>query len=159
MHYIKSEAKDNWNIVPNHVFGIQNALELPVPNARAYMALNLHNESRFCIVRMGHCIQQFLQFSFTIVKLTWTHHTNKACVSPFLNHSHTHRREGFVWSTEKQMTFIDSLFHNFYVPPVIFSMVLDEDGNKICVCVDRKQCLTSIVRFLNGLVCSQVLPL
>jgi hypothetical protein len=72
-----------------------------------------------------------------MVKLTWTRHTNEACLSPFLNHSHTHGGEGFVCSTEKQMTFIDSLFHNFYIPPVIFSMVLDEDANEIRVCVDE----------------------
>jgi hypothetical protein len=92
-----------------------------------------------------------------MVKLIWTCHTNEACLSPSLNHCHTHGGEGFVWSTEKQMTFIDSLFHNIYTPPVIFSMVLDEDGNEIRVCLDGKQRLTSIVRFLNGLVCSQVL--
>ena len=52
-HHVKSEAQNNLNVAPNHVFGIQNALELPDPNARAYTALDLHSESRFCIVRMG----------------------------------------------------------------------------------------------------------
>jgi uncharacterized protein with ParB-like and HNH nuclease domain len=50
------------------------------------------------------------------------------------------------------MRIIDSLFHNFYIPPVIFAITQDEDGEEIRICVDGKQRLTSIVRFLNGLV-------
>ena len=55
-----------------------------------------------------------------------------------------------VWPTGKQMEIIDSLFHNFYVPPVIFAVMRDEDGEEIRVCVDGKQRLTSIVKFLDG---------
>ena len=55
-----------------------------------------------------------------------------------------------VWPTGKQMEIIDSLFHNFYVPPVIFALMRDEDGEEVRVCVDGKQRLTSIVKFLDG---------
>ncbi|KAH9961381.1 hypothetical protein BC827DRAFT_1204144 [Russula dissimulans] len=55
-----------------------------------------------------------------------------------------------VWSTTKQMEIIHSLFHNFYVPPVIFAVMQDEDGEEVRVCVDGKQRLTSIVKFLDG---------
>lgn len=55
-----------------------------------------------------------------------------------------------VWPTGKQMEIIDSLFHNFYVPPVIFAVMQDEEGEEVRVCVDGKQRLTSIVKFLDG---------
>lgn len=55
-----------------------------------------------------------------------------------------------VWSTSKQMEIIDSLFHNFYVPPVIFALVKDDDGEDTRVCVDGKQRLTSIQKFFDG---------
>ncbi|KAH9034821.1 hypothetical protein EDB85DRAFT_1863556 [Lactarius pseudohatsudake] len=55
-----------------------------------------------------------------------------------------------VWPTGKQMEIVDSLFHNFYVPPVIFAVMLDEEGEEVRVCVDGKQRLTSIVKFLDG---------
>jgi uncharacterized protein with ParB-like and HNH nuclease domain len=48
------------------------------------------------------------------------------------------------------MEIIDSLFHNFYIPPVIFAVMQDEDGEEVRVCVDGKQRLTSIVKFLDG---------
>ena len=50
------------------------------------------------------------------------------------------------------MEIIDSLFHNFYVPPVIFALVKDEDGEDTRVCVDGKQRLTSIQKFFDGQV-------
>ncbi len=60
-----------------------------------------------------------------------------------------------VWPTGKQMEIIDSLFHNFYVPPVIFAVMRDEEGEEVRVCVDGKQRLTSMVKFLDGHVCFQ----
>jgi hypothetical protein len=57
------------------------------------------------------------------------------------------------------MEIIDSLYHNFYVPPVIFAVMRDEDGEEVRVCVDGKQRLTSIVKFLDGHVCSPFPPL
>jgi hypothetical protein len=64
------------------------------------------------------------------------------------------RVKDIVWPTGKQMEIIDSLYHNFYVPPVIFAVMRDEDGEEVRVCVDGKQRLTSIVKFLDGHVCS-----
>ncbi|KAF7355389.1 hypothetical protein MSAN_01455600 [Mycena sanguinolenta] len=55
-----------------------------------------------------------------------------------------------VWPPQKQALLIDSLFRKFYVPPVIFAVTKDEDGVPIRVCVDGKQRLTSIQRFLDG---------
>ncbi|KAH8105329.1 hypothetical protein BXZ70DRAFT_1004839 [Cristinia sonorae] len=55
-----------------------------------------------------------------------------------------------VWPETKQTGLIDSLFRNFYVPPVIFVVEMRDDGSEHRTCVDGKQRLTSINRFLQG---------
>ncbi|KAJ7498833.1 hypothetical protein FB451DRAFT_11880 [Mycena latifolia] len=55
-----------------------------------------------------------------------------------------------VWPAQKQALLIDSLFRNFWIPPVVFAVTMDEDGVPTRVCVDGKQRLTSIQRFLDG---------
>ncbi|KAI0739855.1 hypothetical protein C8Q80DRAFT_1274887 [Daedaleopsis nitida] len=55
-----------------------------------------------------------------------------------------------VWPDKKQISLIDSIFRNFYVPPVIFVVQTAEDGSERRVCVDGKQRLTSIWRFISG---------
>ncbi|KAH9953921.1 hypothetical protein BGW80DRAFT_1191479 [Lactifluus volemus] len=58
-----------------------------------------------------------------------------------------------VWSSTKQMAIIDSLFHNYYVPPVVFAISRDPiDGVETRLCVDGKQRLTSIQKFFDGQV-------
>ncbi|KXN84304.1 hypothetical protein AN958_12768 [Leucoagaricus sp. SymC.cos] len=57
-----------------------------------------------------------------------------------------------VWPEPKQVGLIDSIFCNFYIPPVIFSVNTQEDGSETRICIDGKQRLTSIYRFLFGLV-------
>jgi hypothetical protein len=56
------------------------------------------------------------------------------------------------------MEIIDSLYHNFYIPPVIFAVMRDEDGEEVRICVDGKQRLTSIVKFLDGHVRPPLFP-
>jgi hypothetical protein len=68
-----------------------------------------------------------------------------------------------VWPETKQIGVIDSIFRNFYIPPVIFGtsilcMVPEraftqkiavnqfEDGSETKTCIDGKQRLTSIYR-------------
>ncbi|CAE6419801.1 unnamed protein product [Rhizoctonia solani] len=55
-----------------------------------------------------------------------------------------------VWSDSKQSKLIDSILRNYYIPPVIFSISSDKNGNQTRVCIDGKQRLTSIYRFLEG---------
>ncbi|CCO27104.1 hypothetical protein BN14_01138 [Rhizoctonia solani AG-1 IB] len=55
-----------------------------------------------------------------------------------------------VWTDAKQSKLIDSLLRNYYIPPVIFSLSTDANGNQTRVCIDGKQRLTSIHRFLEG---------
>lgn len=55
-----------------------------------------------------------------------------------------------VWPDSKQVGLIDSLFRNFYVPPVVFAVTKDEDGIPVRICVDGKQRLTSIQKFFDG---------
>ncbi|KAI0261166.1 hypothetical protein BC834DRAFT_972944 [Gloeopeniophorella convolvens] len=60
-------------------------------------------------------------------------------------------RAAVVWSAAKQMAVIDSLLHNYYIPPVVFAIVHDpDDGAETRLCVDGKQRLTSIQKFFDG---------
>ncbi|KAI0776980.1 hypothetical protein BD413DRAFT_444302, partial [Trametes elegans] len=49
-----------------------------------------------------------------------------------------------VWTETKQVGLIDSLFRNFYIPPVIFAVKTHDDGSETRTCIDGKQRLTSI---------------
>ncbi|KAJ8501615.1 hypothetical protein ONZ45_g12096 [Pleurotus djamor] len=55
-----------------------------------------------------------------------------------------------VWPESKQIGLIDSIFRNFYIPPVIFAVTATEDGAETKTCIDGKQRLTSIHRFMSG---------
>lgn len=57
-----------------------------------------------------------------------------------------------VWPESKQIGIIDSIFRNFYIPPVIFAANSFEDGSETKTCIDGKQRLTSIHRFMDGLI-------
>ncbi|KAF5366443.1 hypothetical protein D9758_009744 [Tetrapyrgos nigripes] len=54
-----------------------------------------------------------------------------------------------VWPESKQIRLIDSILNNFYVPPVLFAVEY-ENGIEQKTCMDGKQRLTSISRFMNG---------
>ncbi|KAJ4481280.1 hypothetical protein J3R30DRAFT_3287525, partial [Lentinula aciculospora] len=50
-----------------------------------------------------------------------------------------------VWKQEKQMMLIDTVWTNHYVPPVIFSIIYDDNGAEVKkICLDGKQRLTSL---------------
>ena len=58
-----------------------------------------------------------------------------------------------VWNAARQSKIINSLFTNFYVPPVIFKAVIThEDGKKLktFTAIDGKQRLSSIMNFFAG---------
>ncbi|KAF8129057.1 hypothetical protein EV363DRAFT_1169699 [Boletus edulis] len=55
-----------------------------------------------------------------------------------------------VWQEEKQSGLIDSLLRNYYIPPIIFAVTAQEDGSELRTCIDGKQRLTSIQRFVDG---------
>ena len=59
-----------------------------------------------------------------------------------------------VWPESKQTKLLDSLYRNFYIPPIVMC-VGSEDGHKIMRCVDGKQRLTSIQKFMDGQVSSR----
>ncbi|KAF5346837.1 hypothetical protein D9756_010583 [Leucocoprinus leucothites] len=56
-----------------------------------------------------------------------------------------------VWPEAKQVGLIDSIFRNFYIPPVNFAVSANDDGSEHRICIDGKQRLTSIYRFMLGL--------
>ncbi|KAH9944704.1 hypothetical protein B0H21DRAFT_449076 [Amylocystis lapponica] len=55
-----------------------------------------------------------------------------------------------VWTEPKQIKLLDSIYRNFYVPPVVLAVYLDDEGEEIRRCVDGKQRLTSIQKFFDG---------
>ncbi|KAJ7846691.1 hypothetical protein B0H14DRAFT_3867637, partial [Mycena olivaceomarginata] len=57
-----------------------------------------------------------------------------------------------VWPESKQIGIIDSIYRNFYIPPVIFAVNAFDDGTETRTCIDGKQRLTSIHRFMEGLI-------
>ncbi|KAK0442485.1 uncharacterized protein EV420DRAFT_1578194 [Desarmillaria tabescens] len=57
-----------------------------------------------------------------------------------------------VWTQQKQTGLIDSVLRNFYIPPVIFAVNSFDDGTETRTCIDGKQRLTSIHRFMEGLI-------
>lgn len=57
-----------------------------------------------------------------------------------------------VWPESKQIALIDSIFRNYYIPPIVFAVhpVEGEADATEQICVDGKQRLTSIQKFCDG---------
>ena len=56
-----------------------------------------------------------------------------------------------VWSEEKMSKLIDSIFRNFYIPPLLFAQVeVAGQEDPILRCVDGKQRLMSLQKFFDG---------
>ncbi|VDC00853.1 unnamed protein product [Peniophora sp. CBMAI 1063] len=58
-----------------------------------------------------------------------------------------------VWNAQKQQMLVDSIFLRYHIPPLIFATITNEEGETRRVCIDGKQRLTSIRRFMNGEIC------
>ncbi|KAA1476439.1 hypothetical protein DENSPDRAFT_843400 [Dentipellis sp. KUC8613] len=57
-----------------------------------------------------------------------------------------------VWPDSKQIGLIDSVFRHYYIPPVIFAVSTSDDGVERRVCIDGKQRLTSLQKFMDGFI-------
>lgn len=55
-----------------------------------------------------------------------------------------------VWTESRQEGLIDSLFQNYFIPPVLFSVSMDVNGAEKRICMDGKQRLSSIMKFMSG---------
>ncbi|KAI8376222.1 uncharacterized protein BYT42DRAFT_645862 [Radiomyces spectabilis] len=56
-----------------------------------------------------------------------------------------------VWPTPKMSMLIDSVLNNYYIPPLIFSVrKMKDTGKTVRICIDGKQRLTSIRRFMHN---------
>ncbi|KAJ2923067.1 hypothetical protein H1R20_g14026, partial [Candolleomyces eurysporus] len=79
-----------------------------------------------------------------------------------IHHSHINLDADYqrdvVWNDVKQSNLIGSIFQNYYVPPIIFAAQPLDDGSEIKVCIDGKQRLTSIRRFMDGLIPREFVP-
>ncbi|QRV94290.1 mitochondrial intermembrane space import and assembly protein [Ceratobasidium sp. AG-Ba] len=56
-----------------------------------------------------------------------------------------------VWNNTKQSGLIDSVYRDYFIPPILFA-VHDIEGERVKVCIDGKQRLTSIQRFMDGYI-------
>ncbi|OJT09386.1 hypothetical protein TRAPUB_14134 [Trametes pubescens] len=61
----------------------------------------------------------------------------------------TYQRD-VVWPEQKQIKVLDSIWRNYYVPPVVFAVYYNDEGLEVRHCVDGKQRLTSIQKFFDG---------
>lgn len=66
-----------------------------------------------------------------------------------------HYQRNVVWRKPNMMKLIDSLWKRYYVPPVIFNVQVvlfegREEPNFVRTCIDGKQRLTSIFKFMTG---------
>jgi uncharacterized protein with ParB-like and HNH nuclease domain len=52
-----------------------------------------------------------------------------------------------VWGAEEMSDLIESVFHNVFVPPILFS-VQSINNKSLRVCIDGKQRLTTIYRYM-----------
>ncbi|KAF8209642.1 hypothetical protein K438DRAFT_1811449 [Mycena galopus ATCC 62051] len=57
-----------------------------------------------------------------------------------------------IWPDSKQIGLIESIMRNHYIPPIVFAVEDFEDGTIKQTCIDGKQRLTSIHRFMKGLI-------
>ncbi|KAK7030490.1 hypothetical protein VNI00_014079 [Paramarasmius palmivorus] len=60
---------------------------------------------------------------------------------------HADYQRNDVWNDDRQVSLIDSVLRNYYIPPVIFATSKDEDSNVSWKCMDGKQRITSIKRY------------
>ncbi|KAI9282746.1 hypothetical protein BY458DRAFT_497227 [Sporodiniella umbellata] len=54
-----------------------------------------------------------------------------------------------VWDTNKMSRLVDSILNNYYIPPLVFA-IREINGRYTRVCVDGKQRLTAIYKFMNN---------
>ncbi|KAG8681909.1 hypothetical protein FRC09_017150, partial [Ceratobasidium sp. 395] len=56
-----------------------------------------------------------------------------------------------VWNNNKQSGLIDSVYRDYFIPPILFA-VHTIQGERVKICIDGKQRLTSIQRFMDGYI-------
>ncbi|KDR72864.1 hypothetical protein GALMADRAFT_252174 [Galerina marginata CBS 339.88] len=59
-------------------------------------------------------------------------------------------QRGVVWNDTKQTFLLETLVWNFFMAPVVFSVHQRADGSESRVCIDGKQRLTSVWKFIKG---------
>ena len=57
--------------------------------------------------------------------------------------SNSPRSLDVVWPKAKQIGLIGSIFQNFYIPPIVFAVQRDDEGEEVHICVDGKQVCSS----------------
>ncbi|KAI6126983.1 hypothetical protein F5141DRAFT_1210271 [Pisolithus sp. B1] len=116
-------------------YQLKNVLKLP--RATTYSTQAVYG--KYTILSTEAYAHAPVQTRYTLEILTSPPSTNEV---HFLHH--------VVWPDTKQIGLIDSILRNFYIPPVIFVTHQHDDGSETKTCIDGKQRLTSIQRFIDG---------
>ncbi|KAG6829607.1 hypothetical protein H0H92_004076 [Tricholoma furcatifolium] len=97
------------------------------------------------VFRIRGALPEYVESKLTIQQLHGLIHEGGIDLEP------SYQRD-VVWPESKQIFLIHSLFHNYYVPPIVFAVhpADDDPEEEVRVCVDGKQRLTSIQKFCDG---------
>ncbi|KAI1791297.1 hypothetical protein LXA43DRAFT_1094676 [Ganoderma leucocontextum] len=95
------------------------------------------------VFELGQCLLEPTPSYYTTKELHGLIHEGVIDLNP------PYQRE-IVWPEAKQSRLLDSIWRNYFVPPVVFAVYTDDEGEKVKCCVDGKQRLTSIQRFFDG---------
>lgn len=110
---------------------------LPLPSASVYTTLELHK-----LIHQG-----YIDLNPPYQRGALYYHIPARWVAPDLS-------KDPVWSIERQTVLIESIYRNYYIPPILF-LVTENDPTSdtpLRVCMDGKQRLTSIQAFFDGQV-------
>lgn len=77
------------------------------------------------------------------------HYLHELCHTGQVDLNPSYQRE-VVWPEQKMIGLIQSLFLNYHVPPVLFAITVNENGEELHTCIDGKQRCTSILNFMDG---------
>lgn len=134
-------------------YKIRNALK--VPRATTYTAQALYGVSSLYILHL--LLISFKSNSSIAISIPTQNikEVGRFFLYPPQNFHHYSTFLAVVWGEAKMISLVDSIFRNFYIPPIIFAVHSYEDGSDVKTCIDGKQRLASIQKCVT---CSKIHP-
>ncbi|ELU37709.1 CHCH domain-containing protein [Rhizoctonia solani AG-1 IA] len=129
------ESEEDYEYDEEEDQGFYIKAALKPPNSHPVSCYDLYNQ-----IQEGGLSSYYL-----LANTQWTR-TYNVC---FLPVDADYQRD-VVWNDAKQSNLIDSVYRDYFIPPVLFAKRIGDDGEEIKVCIDGKQRLTSIHRFMDG---------
>jgi hypothetical protein len=85
------------------------------------------------------------EYKYNQQQISYTFYRIKELFDNKKLHLNPEYQRDVVWSIDKMMSLIESIIHGYYYPPIILNLT---NGNYNCI--DGKQRITSILKFLNN---------